>query len=521
MAGAFQVSINSIDVSNVVKKDTLQELTISAEGRLMWEFVTDTLNFDANRRIFTLLGLTMGDSESINKMPVEVFVLNERKFAGWVNVAEWDEKSVTVSLECDSVGIVVKDFLAGYLHFVEVNDGIFTTTERRVLPFQSTYFDSLENNGWIVTPPDPEGPRILVSRFHDMTVQTYLDKLSLNINVWLDDNGYSRFTLAAADVSVRDFVQNYIIGNGEEFDAEDSRVLSIRYESITGQYYLITREVDSTGDWAYYRTLINGSGTDSAREFMGYYIPSRPPYILSASPASFPFTVTRASDNVIVGRYELTSAVSPDLAPLPDAVKEYLVSKFEVQEGDFIGFVQKGSFWFTIGIYSGGDRSFFEAQILQEDKYQFLYEEDSLVAEALSDIAKVSDALVGFDYSGSGDQVNIYARNRVSGAEVTTRSLVDIKRKSSRPTNQEFTVPSAFTMLPAVKTEIKEFYVGILNRASQDNDTLVRNRNIDDISLLLPGKRLRDASDGDLGQINSITYRETSTVINCRKRADS
>lgn len=553
MAGAFKIKISGVDVSRHVKRDSLQELQVQAEGRLLWDFRVDSLSIEAGRRIFGALGFTEGDYLSFNRLTVEVFYYGARKFAGWISSGTWDKKTATLSLEIDSVGMIVKDFKAGYW-----------LSNESASPFTSNYIEG----DWI--------GYAFGEILHSMTIETALQYLSRNINTWLIQLGYSGFIMGTPEVSVRDFEANAVI------EALDPGVSSLRLnegtpagEEFVGIFYddhfdssdpdnfdffLIVREwseVDTDGGGRSYRSkywkyLLTETGVDiSSKTFISYgsfsgldgqdVTPEN--FVASLNEDGSVFYLRRVEPTSSGGFYFPIHAVyrkvtrthlsEPDAQRL-DVCRNFWAVNYGMTAGTGRGVYVIGSTFFEVADTETEDdllpgspgRVIFCSREIGVDKHSFIYDAGATVGEVLHDLAVMTDALVGFNYTLTGSAVSIFAQNREEGTAVNTTGLIDLKRKFREQTDEEFEVPSAFLaegaeILPTVQEDIENYYQDRLNRDAEMIETLVHRSQFEDASQLSPGKRLHDVRNGDLGQIKGITYRETSIAINSQKRARS
>ena len=502
MQGPLSVKINFRDVSSFISIDSLKDFTIRAEGRVLWDFMTDSISLEARSGIFAPFGLTEGDYQSFKHLPVEVFHYGERKFAGWISEGVWDKSTRRLSLDCSSVGMIIKDFPAGLYMGSE---------DLPVMAFTSLWSDLSDLSSLTMYP--------------SMTPAKVLEILTRNMNGvymregWIQLKDYPSFRLGTPDVSVRDFAENYTVSSGAELDAGDYQILSIRYETITRQFYLITRKTVS-GYWKYYRKLITGSGLSGSYEFIGYYhgSPAFPYETITSDPTYYDFESIYHGEKgeIVQGIYQTTPSYSD---AIPDAVKEYLSGLYDLQEDGYRDRAEKGSFWFCVGKNLSGHRVFLTAQIIHEDKYQFEYSADATVGQVLSDLAIMTDALVSFDYTYGYPRFSL--KNREASTPARTNGLLDIKRKFTEHAEQSFTAPEAYSLLDTVRAGIEAFYLERLARESEYIEVQVKRDKVEDVSVLIPGNRLIDVEEGDLGQIIAVTPGEFDFSISCRKRANS
>jgi len=492
LVGPFQIHFNGINVSSCISRESLQGFTLRAEGSYLWDFMADSLNLEARKEIFSLMGFALGDHQAFKKVRVELFLYDARHFAGWVRSGSYDKNTRLLSLSVDSAGMVLKDLPAG-----EVSEGETPSTA-----FSSDWSEVTYS-----------GSRRIERLYSTMSPLLALQTLTASRSAWLAQKGFEGFDLQDPSVSIRDFAENYTVGNGEELDAGDYEVLSIRYETFSAGFYLILR-INEGGYWGYYRQHIGTAGLGS-REFLGnLHGVALPEYLITADPSSSPFQVYHGA--VLIGNYESTVGYYPGV--LPPAVREYLSERFDIDENNFLSRVPIGLVWYVVGINESGDRTFVQAEVIQQDEYRFAYNAEDRTGQFLRDLAIMTDGLVGFDYSKeTGPRITL--TNREAGPVVRSSGVLSLRRYFTEASEQGFTAPGVFELLDAVRAGIEAFYLDRLNRESEDFEVEVLRSKLDDPGAVRPGARLVDAEEGDLGQIIAVTPGAYAFRIITRKRA--
>jgi len=503
-----------LDLSRVTKRDSLQELRITGEGRLLWDYRASQISLEFGKGIWLTTGLETGDTESLVKRRIDIHWWNSRKFSGFIRRAEWDKKTQTLTTEIDSAGLVIKDLIAG----IPIGDTQFNR-------FRSMHVE--EGTAW-----QWKWTGAYQAAIASMSVYNVLEYLTYNINHNILAAGYEGALEEAPTVNVHDFVLNYTFGaiaggfNSQDLESGET-VVSIVYDSIGADEYLITRQPGIGGFYAYYRRRIEYSGISTTRELIGYPgstgINALGGYRIDGDPMArsgtfYAVDVSQpATPTVAVYHWELD--VPP--AGFWQFMRELLDDdSLGISTCEGLSCPMAGDHYFAV-METDGERVVVPVEKLQLDRFIFDYDDNATVGQVLKDLGVISDSLVGFDYSnGSGYVGKLQAINRGAGDNVQIEEFLDFRRSNEDENDSTFSMPAAYEdgLLDEVAEEIRSYFENIQNAGTDAISAIAHRRKISDLDAIKIGAKATHPTEGNLGIIREIVFRENVVELHTKLR---